>query len=196
MQLRLFCIRALITIGCKQWFVIFLYMYHRVSYVSYVSYIMLLWTVWLTHWGRVKMAAIFQTTISDRFSFREMYDFRLQFHWSLFRLTNQTTSHYLKQWWLVCWRVYVSLGLNELNYLCLFAHRTTFNYLITAAVWRSRQHAALHTNGSIIEEPRLACFDKVQTASVTRNSNIASKEKLPIFREPLTRYQRRAFVWK
>ena len=27
----------------------------------------------------------------------------------------QVTSHYLKQWWLVYWRVYASLGLNELN---------------------------------------------------------------------------------
>ena len=26
------------------------------------------------------------------------------------------TSHYLNQWWLVYWRIYASLGLNELNY--------------------------------------------------------------------------------
>ena len=26
----------------------------------------------------------------------------------------QATSHYLNQWWLVCWRIYASLGLNEL----------------------------------------------------------------------------------
>ena len=25
------------------------------------------------------------------------------------------TSHYLKQWWLDCWRIYASLGLNELS---------------------------------------------------------------------------------
>ena len=38
----------------------------------------------LKHWGRDKMAAIFQTTFSNRFSWMKMYDFRLTFHWSLF----------------------------------------------------------------------------------------------------------------
>ena len=28
---------------------------------------------------------------------------------------NQATRHYLNQWWVVCWRIYASLGLNELN---------------------------------------------------------------------------------
>ena len=27
----------------------------------------------------------------------------------------QAASHYLNQWWLVYWRIYTSLGLNELN---------------------------------------------------------------------------------
>ena len=36
------------------------------------------------HWGRNKMDAIFQTTISSGFYQMEMYEFRLQFHWSLF----------------------------------------------------------------------------------------------------------------
>ena len=38
----------------------------------------------LTHWGRDKMAAIFQTTFSNGFSLMKMYEFRLTFHWSLF----------------------------------------------------------------------------------------------------------------
>ena len=38
----------------------------------------------LTHWGRDKMAAIFQTTFSNAFSWMKMYQFRLKFHWSLF----------------------------------------------------------------------------------------------------------------
>ena len=38
----------------------------------------------LTHWGRDKMAAIFQTTYSNGFSWMKMYGFRLTFHWSLF----------------------------------------------------------------------------------------------------------------
>ena len=33
--------------------------------------------------GRDKMAAIFQTTFSNRFSWMKMYEFRLKFHWSL-----------------------------------------------------------------------------------------------------------------
>ena len=62
----------------------------------------------------------------------KMYEFRLRFHWSLFlrvQLTifqhwfrwwldaDQATSHYLYQWWLGYWRIYASLGLNELKYL-------------------------------------------------------------------------------
>ena len=38
----------------------------------------------LSHWGREKMAAIFQTTFSNAFSWMKMYKFRLRFHWSLF----------------------------------------------------------------------------------------------------------------
>ena len=36
----------------------------------------------LTHWGRVNMADIFQT-FSNAFSWMKMYEFRLNFHWSL-----------------------------------------------------------------------------------------------------------------
>ena len=38
----------------------------------------------LTHWGRDKMAAIFQTTFSNAFSRMKMCEFRLRFHWILF----------------------------------------------------------------------------------------------------------------
>ena len=37
-----------------------------------------------THWGRDKMATIFQTTFWNAFSRMKMYEFRLRFHWSLF----------------------------------------------------------------------------------------------------------------
>ena len=75
------------------------------------------------------MAAIFQTTFSNAFSWMKMFKFRLRFHWRLFprvQLTifqhwfrkwlgaGQATSHYLNQWWLDYWRMYASLGLNEL----------------------------------------------------------------------------------
>ena len=42
----------------------------------------------LTHWGRDKMAAIFQTTFSNAFSWMKMFKFRLRFHWSLFPRVN------------------------------------------------------------------------------------------------------------
>ena len=38
----------------------------------------------LTHWGRDKMTAIFQTTSSNGFSWMKMYEFRLRLHWNLF----------------------------------------------------------------------------------------------------------------
>ena len=38
----------------------------------------------LTHWGQDKMAAIFQKTFSNAFSWMKMYKFRLRFHWSFF----------------------------------------------------------------------------------------------------------------
>ena len=38
----------------------------------------------LTHWGRDKMAAISQTTLSSAFSWKKISAFRLKFHWSLF----------------------------------------------------------------------------------------------------------------
>ena len=41
------------------------------------------WWTWLTHWSWDKMAAIFQTTFSDTFSWMKMYEFCLRFHWSL-----------------------------------------------------------------------------------------------------------------
>ena len=84
----------------------------------------------LTHWGPRQMDAISQTTFSNAFSWMKLFESQLKFHWSLFprvQLTIfqqwfrwwlgavQATSHYLNQWWLVYRRIYVSLGLNELN---------------------------------------------------------------------------------
>ena len=44
----------------------------------------------LTHWGRDKMAAIFQTTFSHAFSWMKMNDIRLKFHWNLFLMFQLT----------------------------------------------------------------------------------------------------------
>ena len=38
----------------------------------------------LTHWGRNKMIAVFQTTFSNAFSWRKIFEFRLKFHWCLY----------------------------------------------------------------------------------------------------------------
>ena len=38
----------------------------------------------LTHWGRDKMDAVSQTTLSKAFSWMKMLEFRLRFHWSFF----------------------------------------------------------------------------------------------------------------
>ena len=89
----------------------------------------------LTHWGRDKMAAISQTMFSNAFSWMKMYEFRLKFHWSLFlRFQLTIFQHWfrywlgavratsLNQWWLVYWRIYASLGLNELTHLSLVPH--------------------------------------------------------------------------
>ena len=88
----------------------------------------------LTHWGRDQIDAMSQTTFSNAFSRMKMNEFRIGFHWSLFlrfELTifqhwfrwwlgaDQATSHYLNQWWLVYWRIYASLGLNELKTISL-----------------------------------------------------------------------------
>ena len=76
-----------------------------------------------THWGWDKMAAISKMILSNAFSWTNMSEFRLRFHWSLFlrfeltifqhwfrkRLgTDKATSHYLNQWWLNYWRICVT----------------------------------------------------------------------------------------
>ena len=61
-----------------------------------------------SHWGREKMAAISQTTVSNAFSRMKMFEFRLKFHLRLFLRVHLTSivsdncwapSHYLNQRW-------------------------------------------------------------------------------------------------
>ena len=49
----------------------------------------------LTHWGWDKMAAVFQTTLSNAFSWIKMLWFWLKFHWSLFLLVQLTIFQHL-----------------------------------------------------------------------------------------------------
>ena len=99
----------------------------------------------LTHWGRDKMATIFQTTFWNAFSWMKMFEYRLKFHWNLFLRVQliifqhwfrwwlgavQATSHYLNQWWLVYRCIYASLGLNELIHVMeIKCHRTYYTYI-------------------------------------------------------------------
>ena len=70
---------------------------------------------------------------SNAFSWIKIYEFWLMLHWILFlglQFTisqhwfiywpdaDQSTSHYLNQWWSVYWRKYESRGLNVLSDLC------------------------------------------------------------------------------
>ena len=47
-----------------------------------------------SHWGRDKMAIISQTIFSNAFPWMKMYQFWLQFHWSLFLRVQLTIFHH------------------------------------------------------------------------------------------------------
>ena len=54
--------------------------------------------------------------ISIRFSLKFVPSFQLKINQHWFRKwlgTGQAASHYLNQWWLIYWRIYASIGLNE-----------------------------------------------------------------------------------
>ena len=97
------------------------------------------------------MAAIFQTTFSNALSWMKKYKFRLRFHWTLFprvQLTMlqhwfiwwlsavQATSYYLNQSWLFYWRIYASLGLNELTHWGRVTHICVSKITIAGPVHR------------------------------------------------------------
>ena len=53
----------------------------------------------LSHWGRDKMDAVSQTMFSNAFSWIEMYESRLKFHWSLFlRFQLTVFPHWFRYW--------------------------------------------------------------------------------------------------
>ena len=86
----------------------------------------------LTHWGRDKMDAISQMIFSYAFSWMKMYELRLKFHWRLFprvKINNIPAFVQIMAWrrpgekplsepiMVTYWRIYASLGLNELTIL-------------------------------------------------------------------------------
>ena len=68
-------------------------LWHSLDLVKFHRVPKLLFCI-LTHWGRGKMAAIFQTTFSTSFSWLKMYEFRLRFHWNLFPRVQLTIFHH------------------------------------------------------------------------------------------------------
>ena len=53
--------------------------------------------MYLTHWGRDKMATIFQTAFSYGFSSMKMHKFRLRFHWHFFpRVQSTIFQHWFR----------------------------------------------------------------------------------------------------
>ena len=103
----------------------------------------------LTHRGRDKMAAVFQTAWSNVYSRMKMYGLRLRFHWNLFLRfvliifqhwfrywldADQATNHYMNQWCLVYWRIYASPGLNE------WSQYSPSRYFKSALHWRHNDH--------------------------------------------------------
>ena len=112
------------------------------------------------------MDAISQTTFSNAFSWMKMFEFRLKFHWRLFlrfQITIfqhwfrywlgavQATSHYLNQWWLVYWRIYASLGLNELM-ICFDIIFLWFKITLTAFVTKNQQSVMLPKQPPLVTE--------------------------------------------
>ena len=82
----------------------------------------------LTHWGQDKMAAIFQMTFWNGFSWMKMYELRLKISLKFVPrgpiniipvlvqiMACRLTDTKLNQWWSAYWRIYVSIGLNELK---------------------------------------------------------------------------------
>ena len=111
-----------------------------------------------------------------------MYKLRLRFHWSLFprvELTisqhwfryrlgaGQATSHYLNQWWLVYWRIYASLSLNELT-----CHRQAS---LMQSNWISWALLKPHTAELHQQRPPLGpIVEKITMKSISHSNGMAS----------------------
>ena len=85
-------------------------------------------SILLTHWGRDKMADVFQTTFSNGFSYMKIYEFRLIFLFiprgpfnnipaliQIMAWRRPGGKPLSEQWWIVYWRIYAPLRRNEFN---------------------------------------------------------------------------------
>ena len=73
---------------------VFLFTWYFIEQTIYLKCVPKSSMAWrgLTHWGRDKMTAIFQTTFSNAFSWIIIFEFRLIFHWNLFPRVQLTIS--------------------------------------------------------------------------------------------------------
>ena len=71
------------TCKSKKYFIVLFFIHHLINCLWNGSIGSVLLKQ-LTHWGRDKMAAIFQTTFENGFSWMKIYEVRLRFHWSFF----------------------------------------------------------------------------------------------------------------
>ena len=93
----------------------------RWTFTPHILYLNVINNHALTHCGQDQMAAIFQKTFSNVFSWKKMYEFRSRFVPkgridnipALVQKMAWATSHCMNQWWLIYQRICASLGLNE-----------------------------------------------------------------------------------
>ena len=76
-------------------------------------------TLVLTHWGRDKMAAFFQTKFSNAFSWMKMFELRIKFHWSLFK---DPINSILALVQMMAWRLPGDKPLSEPMLVSLLTH--------------------------------------------------------------------------
>ena len=73
----------------------------------------------LTHWGRDKMAAVLQTTLSNAFSWMKMLEFRLGFHWFV---PKGPINNNLALVQITAWHLPGGKQLSEPMMVCLLKH--------------------------------------------------------------------------
>ena len=94
----------------------------------------------LTHWRSNKMASIWQTSLSNAFSWMKMFNFQIQFHWDLFlRVSN-------------LWGVNIC----TVNGLVLLGKKPLLEPMLTQVPWRHMLSPA----ADILIEPMISLYTK------------------------------------
>ena len=81
----------------SMWFYVYVYIYISWTMVTFSACDYVLQCISLTHWVRINIDVILQTTVSTACSWIKPYEFRLRFHWSLFLMIQSTIfQHWFK----------------------------------------------------------------------------------------------------